>query len=114
MKKLHMILGLMATALVMPTFASQADAPEAGKEMPAPKAEEGKEEAAAEGKSKKHHHKHHKGHKHHHHHHDGKAAGHTSDKFDAPYDEIKKDEDHGRTMPAEVPGQKGPEVAAGQ
>ena len=57
----------------------------------------------------------------------GGGVGHTRDKWDQPYDQVNKDSDSsgagcsgssssdaGKTLPEEVPGQKGPNVPRGE
>jgi hypothetical protein len=127
--KLPIILSTMIAALAIPgALASQADAaaPDAAPaEMAAPEAapvEAAAPEAAAPAKPAAKKKKRHSG-KHHKHRRGSSGPGHSPDKWDAPYDEVNKDagdgcsgpvDDSGKRLPEETPGQKGPQVPAGQ
>lgn len=82
--KLHIMLSAMIAALAIPGSLAGDAKPEAAMEA-APS--EKKDAKMAEGKKKHHHKKHRK-----HHHGGGSTGGHTPDKWDAPYDQIQKDD----------------------
>lgn len=114
--KLPIILSAMVAALAVPSFASQAEAEpkaDAATDASAPAAGE-EHKATKKKKARKSHHKHSHNHAHkHHENHSG--AAHTPDEQDKAYDEQNPEAGPGKIgLPAEVPGEKGPNVPRGE